>query len=165
MNTILLVEDDMACRTVIADMFEFDDIGADLVCATTAEEALELARHFKPVLILMDIRLPGTDGLEATRMLKDDPRTADIPVWAITAYVLTEDHEKALAAGCDDYITKPFDSIALKGRLQEFVAEHAAVSAEEPAEGAPGEAQPGLSIREGGCKQGPRPGRLRRRCR
>lgn len=131
MNTILLVEDDMANRTLVEDMFEFDDIGADLVCATTAEEAVELARHFKPVLILMDIRLPGTDGLEATRMLKDDPRTADIPVWAITAYALTEDHEKALAAGCDDYITKPFDSAALKERLREFVSQHAPVAAAE----------------------------------
>ncbi|KPJ78217.1 MAG: hypothetical protein AMK72_02555 [Planctomycetes bacterium SM23_25] len=138
MNTILLVEDDMANRAVIADMFEFDDIGADLVGATTAEEAVTLAREHKPLVILMDIRLPGTDGLEATRMLKEDPRTADIPVWAITAYALTEDREKALAAGCDDYITKPFDSVALKDRLREFVAEHASSPAEEPAESAPG---------------------------
>ena len=131
MNTILLVEDDMANRAVIADMFEFDDIGADLVGATTAEEAVTLARVHRPVLILMDIRLPGTDGLEATRRLKDDPRTADIPVWAITAYALTEDREKALAAGCDDYITKPFNSAALKDRLREFVSQHAPVAAGE----------------------------------
>jgi two-component system cell cycle response regulator DivK len=137
MNTILLVEDDMANRAVIADMFEFDDIGADLVGATTAEEAVTLARVHRPVLILMDIRLPGTDGFDATRMLKDDPRTAAIPVWAITAYALTEDREKALATGCDDYITKPFDSAALKERLREFVAKHSAVPAEEPTESTP----------------------------
>ncbi len=125
MNTILLVEDDMACRALVADMFEFDDIGADLICAATAEEALALARRFRPILILMDIRLPGDDGLEATQSLKDDPRTEHIPIWAVTAYALTEDKDKALRAGCDDYITKPFDAIALKDRLREFASQHA----------------------------------------
>ncbi|MFO8014083.1 MAG: response regulator [Phycisphaerae bacterium] len=132
MTTILLVEDDMGNRAVVADMFEFDDIGADLVCASTAEEAVTLARHFRPALILMDIRLPGTSGLEATRTLKDDPRTEGIPIWAVTAYAMTEDRDKALAAGCDGYITKPFDTGALKRRLQEFVRGHAPVgSADE----------------------------------
>lgn len=137
MNTILLVEDDEANRAVIADMFQFDDIDADLIAAAASEESLRMAREFRPILILMDIRLPGTDGLEITKRLKGDPRTADIPVWAITAYALTEDRKKALAAGCDDYITKPFDSAELKERLRAFAGQHAAVATAEHEGNAP----------------------------
>ena len=142
MNTILLVEDDMGCRALVADMFEFDDIGADLICAATAEEALALARRFRPILILMDIRLPGDDGLEATQSLKDDPRTEHIPIWAVTAYALTEDKDKALRAGCDDYITKPFDPTALKDRLRGFVSQHADELVHAHADTTPGDAGP-----------------------
>jgi CheY-like chemotaxis protein len=111
-----------------------DDVGADLIAAADSEEALRMARAFRPKLILMDIRLPEADGLETTRLLKDDPRTADIPVWAITAYPLTEDRKKALAAGCDDYITKPFDASALKEKLRQFLSGHTAsmVGKQEP---------------------------------
>ena len=122
MNTILLVEDDLGNRTVIQDMFQFDDIGAKLLIADTGEAAMVLAYQLKPVLILMDIRLPGIDGLEVVRTLKQDPQTKDIPVWAITAYARTEDRSKALAAGCDDYITKPFERSTLVKKLREFVA-------------------------------------------
>jgi two-component system cell cycle response regulator DivK len=126
MSTILLVEDDLANRTLVEDMFEFDDIGAELQCATSAEEAMALAPDLQPILILMDVRLPGIDGLEATRLLKNDPRTGHIAIWAVTAYAMTEDREKALAAGCDGYITKPFDAMALKERLRQFLGQHAA---------------------------------------
>jgi CheY-like chemotaxis protein len=121
MATILLVEDDLASRTVIEDMFEFDDLGTELECVTSAEEAMALAPRRQPILILMDIRLPGISGLEATRLLKKDPRTRSLVIWAITAYAMTEDSAKALAAGCDGYITKPFDSSALRDRLREFI--------------------------------------------
>lgn len=121
MKTVLLVEDDLGNRTVVEDIFEFDDIGALLSVAESGEQALAAAGQVKPILILMDIRLPGMDGLEVTRALKEDPRTKDIPVWATTAYARTEDKEKALAAGCDDYITKPFERATLAGRLREFV--------------------------------------------
>ena len=122
MSTVLLVEDDLGNRTVIEDIFQFDDVGAELSVTGTGEEAMLLACELKPVLILMDIRLPGMDGLEVTRGLKIDPRTRDIPVWAITAYARTEDREKALAAGCDDYITKPFERSELVRRLRASVA-------------------------------------------
>ena len=121
MNTILVVEDDLGNRTVIQDIFQFDDIGAEMSVAETGEEALALASQLKPILILMDIHLPGMDGLEVTRALKQNPRTKDIPVWAITAYARTEDRAKALAAGCDDYTTKPFKRSELVRRLREFV--------------------------------------------
>jgi CheY-like chemotaxis protein len=126
MSTILMVEDDLANRTLVEDMFEFDNLGAELQCATSAEEALALAPDLQPILILMDVRLPQMDGLEAIRLLKNDPRTGHIPVWAVTAYAMTEDKEKALAAGCDGYITKPFDSGALKEKLRQFLGQHTA---------------------------------------
>ncbi len=129
-TTVLLVEDDLAHRTVIEDMFELDDLGTELRCATTAEEAMALAPDLQPILILMDIRLPGIDGLEATRLLKNAPRTGHIPIWAVTAYAMTEDRAKALAAGCDEYITKPFDSDAMRNRLREFIGRHPQPSAE-----------------------------------
>jgi len=122
-RVVLLVEDDLANRAVIEDIFEFDDIGADLVCAESGEEAIRLAAERRPILILMDIRLPGMTGLEATRQLKEDEKTRDIPVWALTAYAMTEDREKALAAGCDDYLTKPVDTADLTERLRRCVRE------------------------------------------
>ena len=122
MSKVLLVEDDLGNRTVIEDMFQFDNVGAELIVAESGEEGLCLAAETKPVLILMDIRLPGMDGLEAARALKDDPRTKNVPIWAITAYARTEDRDKALAAGCDDYIAKPFHRPELVRRLRQFVA-------------------------------------------
>ncbi|MCS5695182.1 response regulator [Desulfofundulus thermocisternus] len=75
--------------------------------AATAEQGLEMVRREKPGLILLDIELPGMDGLQVARLLKGDPATRDIPVLAVTAYAMKGDAEKALAAGCDDYISKP----------------------------------------------------------
>jgi two-component system, cell cycle response regulator DivK len=77
--------------------------------ASTAQEAFELLKTERPALIVMDVQLPGTDGLEATRKLKADVATRDIPVIAVTSYAMTGDREKALAAGCAGYITKPID--------------------------------------------------------
>jgi len=122
MSKVLLVEDDLGNRTVIEDMFQFDDVGAELIVAESGEEALCLASDVKPILILMDIRLPGMDGLEAARALKADPRTKEVPVWAITAYARATDRDKALAAGCDDYVTKPFVRSELVRKLRAFVA-------------------------------------------
>lgn len=85
-----------------------------------AEEALTLLQTFKPRLVLMDIQLPGMDGLELTRRLKTSPDTQHIKVIALTAYAMKGDEEKARAAGCDDYITKPIDTQA----LPRIVAKH-----------------------------------------
>ncbi len=122
MSKVLLVEDDLENRTVIEDIFQFDNVGAELIVAETGEEAMCLAAEAKPILVLMDIRLPGMDGLEAARALKADPRTEDTTIWAITAYARTEDRDKAVAAGCDDYITKPFKKSELVTKLRAFVA-------------------------------------------
>ena len=127
MSTILLVEDDLANRAVIEDIFQFDGIGAELACVETGEKAMLVIPQLQPILILMDIRLPGISGLEVTRSLKTEPSTKDIPIWAITAYALGEDKDKALAAGCEEYITKPIETTALKDQLREFVSRHSGV--------------------------------------
>ena len=80
--------------------------------APDAEEALKILTAFKPRMILMDIQLPGMDGLELTRQLKAAPDTKDIVILALTAYAMKGDDEKAKAAGCDGYITKPIDTQA-----------------------------------------------------
>lgn len=84
--------------------------GYEVKTASDAEEALKMIGVFKPRLILMDIQLPGIDGLELTRRLKSAPETKDILVLALTAFAMKGDDEKAKAAGCDGYITKPIDT-------------------------------------------------------
>jgi CheY-like chemotaxis protein len=89
---------------------------------------------FRPRLILMDIQLPGEDGLQLTRRLKSDPATRHIAVIAVTAYAMKDDHARAAAAGCDDYVTKPIDTRL----LPQLVARHLARGAgESPTAGAP----------------------------
>ena len=80
MNTVLLVEDEPFNQTVLEDIFEFDEIPAELVCVESGEEAIEKVAELKPILILMDIGLPGIDGLETTRRIKANPQTSDIPI-------------------------------------------------------------------------------------
>ena len=121
MNTILLIEDNFSNFSLLEDIFLFDDIPARLVSVETGEEALYRAAELQPVLILMDLRLPGIDGLETTQILKRDLRTKDIPVWAITAYAMNGDEERARAAGCCEYVTKPVRALDLANRLRTFL--------------------------------------------
>ena len=121
MNTILLIEDNVNNRSLLEDVFLFDDVPARLVSVETGEEALGRAVELQPALILMDLRLPGIDGLETTQILKCSPLTKDIPVWAITAYAMDGDEERARAAGCDEYITKPAHTVKLANRLRAFL--------------------------------------------
>lgn len=107
MLNILLVEDNTNNVSLIEDIFMFDHIPAKLVVAGTGEEAMHLAGTLSPSLILMDLRLPGIDGLEAVQHLKRNPLTKRIPIWAITAYAMQGDEEQAKAAGCSEYFTKP----------------------------------------------------------
>jgi two-component system, cell cycle response regulator DivK len=86
-----------------------------------AEEALATLQGFRPALILMDIQLPGIDGLELTRRLKADPATRDIMIVALTAYAMKGDEEKARAAGCDGYLTKPIDTAVFSNVLAGYV--------------------------------------------
>ncbi len=104
---ILLVEDNPVNRRLAE--FLLRSQGYQVRSATTAQEAFDTIKAERPDLILMDVQLPGMDGLEATRKLKAEPTTRDIPVVAVTSYAMKGDREKALAAGCSGYITKPID--------------------------------------------------------
>ena len=104
---ILLVEDNAVNRRLAG--FLLRSQGYQVREATTALEAFEMLKNNHPDLIVMDIQLPGMDGLEVTRKLKEQPATADIPVIAVTSYAMKGDREKALAAGCAGYVTKPID--------------------------------------------------------
>ena len=89
--------------------------------ATDAEEALTTLESFCPRVILMDLQLPGMDGLELTRRLKGDFATRDITILALTAYAMKGDDEKALDAGCDGYIAKPIDTRTLPARIAAYL--------------------------------------------
>lgn len=104
---ILLIED----NAVNLDLIQFllESQGYRVREAATAEEAFEVLKTERPALIVMDIQLPGMDGLEATKKLKENPATRDIPVVAVTSYAMKGDRESAAAAGCVGYITKPID--------------------------------------------------------
>jgi two-component system cell cycle response regulator DivK len=105
MATILVVEDNPANMTLAR--FLLESVGHTVLGATDAEAGLALARGEHPRLILMDIQLPGMDGLEATASLKRDEATRGIPVVALTALAMKGDEERIRAAGCDGYIAKP----------------------------------------------------------
>ncbi|MGA7561792.1 MAG: response regulator [Desulfobaccales bacterium] len=120
MPKILLVEDnemnrDMLSRRLLKQGFE-------MVIAVDGEQAVALARSEAPDLILMDISLPGLDGWEATRLLKAMPETRSIPIIALTAHAMAGDREKSLAAGCNDYDTKPIDFRRLVEKIQGFLS-------------------------------------------
>jgi two-component system cell cycle response regulator DivK len=107
MATILIVEDNptnLKLSTFLLESAEYT-----VLAATNGEAALTLAHEGRPDLILMDIQLPGMDGLQATALLKADESTRDIPVIALTALAMKGDEERILAAGCDGYIAKPLD--------------------------------------------------------
>jgi two-component system, cell cycle response regulator DivK len=102
---ILIIEDNRANMKLATLLVR--NAGHTVLCAVDAETGLTEARDARPDLILMDIQLPGIDGLAATTLLKKDPVTAAIPVIALTAMAMREDQEKTKIAGCDAYITKP----------------------------------------------------------
>jgi two-component system cell cycle response regulator DivK len=108
MKRILVVEDEPLILDLIAILLE--RAGHEVVRAATAEEALSLAVSRLPDLVLMDIALPGIDGLAATRILKSSPATRGVPVVALTAQAMRADAEEAARAGCDGFIAKPIST-------------------------------------------------------
>jgi two-component system cell cycle response regulator DivK len=108
---ILIVEDDSHSRRIAATTLEH--AGYRCVVASNAREALAELKREPPRLVVMDLNLPVMDGLQLTRWFKGDPLTQDIPVLAVTAYALPEDDRIVREAGCDGYLTKPFDPQAL----------------------------------------------------
>jgi CheY-like chemotaxis protein len=107
MPKILLVEDNEMNRDML--LRRLNRNGFEVVIAVNGQEGVELAGSARPDLILMDMSLPVLDGWEATKLVKANPDTARIPVIALTAHAMVHDKEKAMAAGCDDFDTKPID--------------------------------------------------------
>jgi two-component system cell cycle response regulator DivK len=106
MAKILIIEDNPANMALVT--FLLQSVGHAVLSTTDAEAGLTLAREQQPELILMDIQLPGMDGLKATALLKQDAATRAIPVIALTALAMSGDEQRIRAAGCDGYIAKPF---------------------------------------------------------
>ena len=117
---ILIVDDNASNTKLLA--FLLSSKGYRVRTAACAAEALAVLDDFQPRLILMDIQLPGMDGLMLTRQLKADPRTSGILIIAATAYAMKGDEERARAAGCDGYITKPIDTRRLPHDIERYLA-------------------------------------------
>ena len=105
---ILVIEDTPMNMELVTDVLEV--VGYNVIQAETAETGIEKARTERPDLILMDIGLPGMDGLTAAGILKRDQLTKDIPIIALTSHAMQDDEERIMTAGCDGYITKPIDT-------------------------------------------------------
>ena len=116
MTKILLVEDNEMNRDMLGRRLERR--GYAVCVAPNGEEGVQMAASEAPDLILMDISLPGIDGWEATRRIKADPKTAAIPVIALTAHALASDREKSIAVGCSGFDTKPVDLARLLDKIE-----------------------------------------------
>jgi CheY-like chemotaxis protein len=107
-KTILIIEDNKMNMEMATDLLEIANY--NVLQAENAEDGIQMAKENHPDLILMDIALPGMDGLEATRVLKNEKQTKDIPVVALTAHAMKDDNDEALKIGCSGYITKPINT-------------------------------------------------------
>ncbi len=125
-ETILVIEDDHLNLKLCRSILEME--GFNIIAAIKAEEGLKLAREHHPDLILMDIQLPGMDGLTATKIIKRDPQLKDIPVVALTAHAMDGDDHKAYAAGCSGYITKPIEVRSFTESIRQWLKDKATAS-------------------------------------
>jgi len=116
---ILIVDDNPANLKLARVLLTLE--GYEIRTAIDAEQALRMIEALTPRLILMDIQLPGMDGLELTRLLKAMPECRDVVIVALTAYAMKGDEERARAAGCDGYIPKPIDTAALPGMIRQYL--------------------------------------------
>lgn len=116
---ILVIEDNAANLELVTEVLEANRFRVTQAC--TAEEGVRLARELQPDLILMDLSLPGMDGLAATRALKADVATRDVPVVALTAHAMRGDATMALQSGCDGYLVKPIDTRTFSETIASFV--------------------------------------------
>ncbi|HJZ59913.1 MAG TPA: response regulator [Gemmataceae bacterium] len=128
MSKLLVVEDNEESRDGLTRHLRRK--GYEVLAAVDGRQGLEAARSGAPDLVLMDMSLPVLDGWEATRQLKADPQTRHIPVIALTAHAMAGDREKALAAGCDEYDTKPVEFARLLGKIQALLGGRAPAGGE-----------------------------------
>lgn len=117
---ILVVEDQEDNRQILRDLL--GNAGYELIEAENGEEALAAVAKRRPDLILMDIQLPIMDGHEATRRIRTNPDLKSVPIIAVTSYALAGDEDKALAAGCDGYICKPYSPRELLAKVRTYLA-------------------------------------------
>jgi two-component system cell cycle response regulator DivK len=116
---ILIVEDDGKSMKLLRDILNIS--GYVTIEADDGRKAVELARQERPDLILMDIQLPILDGLEATKLIKADPTTQHIPIFALTAFAMGGDRERFIQAGCDDYLSKPYNIEELLEKVKKIL--------------------------------------------
>jgi two-component system cell cycle response regulator DivK len=121
-EAILVVDDNPVNLKLVHVVLRTE--GYDVHTAVDGEEAMRLLKQFHPRLILMDVQLPGIDGLELTRQLKAAPETKDIIIVALTAYAMKGDEERARAAGCDGYIAKPIDTRTLASQVSTYIRDN-----------------------------------------
>ena len=123
MTVVLIVEDNPRNLKLVRDLLEHS--GYRTLEATTAEDGLALARARRPDLVLMDVQLPGMDGVQALARLRADPATNGIPVVAVTAFAMKDDRARFAAAGFDGYLEKPISVRAFPGQIAEMLNESA----------------------------------------
>ena len=119
MKKVLLVENNLDLQILLTRQIE--SMGFSVILATDGRQSVEKAITEKPHLILMDIMMPGMDGREATRMIRSNPETQDIPILAATVLHKHSDRKSCLEAGCTDYIAKPFSFWALQEKIQALI--------------------------------------------
>lgn len=119
MPTVLVVEDNEMNMQLVEYLLE--EGGFDILKASSGEEALQLTHEQTPDLVLMDIHLPGMDGLTVVRQMKEDDRTRTIPILALTAHAMRGDRDRFLQAGCDGYISKPIDVKTFVPSIQKYI--------------------------------------------
>jgi two-component system cell cycle response regulator DivK len=118
-ESILVVDDNVANLKLMRLLLRHQ--GYEVEISTGAAQALATLETFRPRVILMDLQMPGVDGLELTRRLKADPATRDITIVAVTAYAMKGDEAQARAAGCDGYVTKPIDTDTFPAALAQYL--------------------------------------------
>ena len=120
-HVILVVEDNERNLKLLRDVLEYS--GYDVRTARTAEDGIALAVKETPDLVLMDLQLPGIDGMEALRRLRESPRTVNTPVVAVTAQAMKQDRERALDAGFNGYVEKPISVRAFPDQVRRFLSD------------------------------------------
>ena len=118
-HRILVVEDNERNLKLVRDILSF--AGYEVIAARSGEQGVDLAREQRPDLVLMDLQLPAMDGVEALRVLRDDPDTRPIPVVAVTAFAMKDDRDRALRAGFDGYLEKPINVRAFPEIVRGFL--------------------------------------------
>ncbi len=121
MKRVLVIEDNKDNLELITYALKRD--GYEVIAAETGEEGVELAIRERPFFIIMDINLPGIDGLEATRRIRNSDADGRIPIIAITSYAMRGDMEKVLAAGCNGYFEKPIDPLTIVEQMHKIIKE------------------------------------------